>query len=107
MIAIQSCAGGSMAKKKSQSASAERKTQRETLDVLRLELADLHQISLVVMADAGILPPLYGGEHLGADREVIALWGGDDEEPELGALLLRVTPGVEPNLDLEAMRDEL
>ncbi len=96
-----------MAKKKSRSANSDRKTQRETLDVLRSELTDLHHISLVAMADQGILPPLYGGEHLGEDREVIALWGAEDDDPELGALLLRVLPGVEPNADLEDMRDEL
>jgi hypothetical protein len=96
-----------MAKKKAQSADSERKAQRETLEVLREELADLHEISLVVMAETGILPPLYGGEQLGTDREVIPLWGADEDDPELGALLLRVQPGVEPNTDLEAMRDEL
>src|SRR6185436_3084507 len=41
------------------------------------------------------------------DREVIPLWGVADDKPELGALLLRVVSGVEPNPDLELMRDEL
>jgi hypothetical protein len=95
-----------MTKKKAQSANPERKMQRETLDALRQELSDLHQISLAVLSDRGILPPLYGGEHLDEDREIIPLWGGDDD-PELGALLMRVVPGIEPDADLEDMRDEM
>ncbi len=96
-----------MTKKKSRSVNPERKTQREALDILRQELSDLHQVSLVVMSDRGILPPLYGGEHLGENREAIPLWGMDEDDPELGALLLRVMPGAEPNADLKAMREEL
>jgi hypothetical protein len=96
-----------MAKKKSQSVNTERKTQRETLDILRQELNDLHQRSLVVMSDRGILPPLYGGEHLGTNREIIPLWGMDEEDPELGALLMRIMPGAEPDAELRAMREAL
>jgi hypothetical protein len=98
-----------MAKKRPRksSLSPERQMQREALANLREELTDLHEISLVVMSDQGVLPPLYGGEHLGKDREAIPLWGITDEKPELGALLLRVQPGVEPNLELQTMRDEL
>src|SRR5262249_21767259 len=66
-----------------------------------------HEISLMVMDDLGILPPLYGGEHLGDDREVIPLWGFIEDEPELGALLLRVMPEVEPNPELQDARDEI
>jgi hypothetical protein len=87
-----------------------RKLQREALETLREEVADLHEISLIVMADRGILPPLYGGEYLGDNREVIPLWGWTDEDgddPHLGAVLLRVVPEVEPNDDLRFIRDEL
>ncbi len=84
---------------------------REQLKVIKElhgELTDLHEVSIMVMGDEGILPPLYGGEHLGEDREVISLWGiNDDDEPELGAMLLRVMPTSEPNAELQAMRTEL
>ena len=87
--------------------SPEQKMQRTALTNLREELIDLHEVSLVVMSDQGVLPPLYGGEHLGETREVIPLWGLTDDKPELGALLLRVQPDVEPNPELQAMRVEL
>ncbi len=87
--------------------SPEQKMQRTALTNLREELIDLHEVSLVVMSDQGVLPPLYGGEHLGDNREVIPLWGLTDDKPELGALLLRVQPDVEPNPELQAMRVEL
>jgi hypothetical protein len=99
-----------MAKKRKSrkpSLSPEQQMQRTALRNLREELIDLHEISVMVMSDQGVLPPLYGGEHLGENREVIPLWGITDEKPELGALLLRVQPGVEPNLELQAMRVEL
>jgi hypothetical protein len=87
--------------------SPEIRAQREALASITEELEQLHEISMMVMSDKGILPPLYAGDHLGEDREVIPLWGVADDKPDLGALLLRVLPGVEPNPDLEMMRDEL
>jgi hypothetical protein len=89
------------------SISPEIRAQREALGSITEELEQLHEISIMVMSDKGILPPLYAGDHLGEDREVIPLWGVADDKPELGALLLRVVPNVEPNPDLEMMRDEL
>src|SRR4051794_35324255 len=85
----------------------ERQLQRKLYEDLRGELRDLHELSLLVISDQGVLPPLYGGEHLGEDREVIPLWGGTEEGPELGAVLLRVCDGIEPNLELQALREEL
>jgi len=97
-----------MAKKPRQKTiNPELKAQREALTTLRRELTELHEISLIIMAEKGILPPLYGGEHLGDSREVIPLWGMADDEPELGALLLRLVPGVEPNPDLQSERNDL
>lgn len=88
----------------------QKRLQRETLEMLQEEIDDLHQISLYVMDDRGILPPLYGGTFLGEDREVIPLWGWADnsaELPEIGVLLLRIMEGVEPNPDLDLIREEL
>lgn len=97
-----------MAKKSRQkTVNPEIKAQREALTTLRRELTELHEISLIIMAEKGILPPLYGGEHLGDSREVIPLWGMADDDPELGALLLRLVPGVEPNADLQSERNDL
>lgn len=93
--------------KRRQTLSPEEREQRELLNYLRDELNDLHEISLITLSDEGILPPMYAGEYLGEDREVIPLWGIGDESPELGAMLLRVVKGVEPNSDLDQMRDEL
>jgi hypothetical protein len=95
--------------KKKQAISPEEREQRQALKNLCDELTDLQDISLTIMFEKGILPPLYGGDHLGEDREVIPLWGYkiEDADPELGALLLRVMPGVEPDPDLEMTRDEL
>jgi hypothetical protein len=95
--------------KKKQTISPEEREQRNALKNLRDELTDLGDISLMIMFEKGILPPLYGGDYLGEDHEVIPLWGykAEDSDPELGALLLRVMPGVEPDHDLEMTRDEL
>lgn len=94
--------------KKSRTISPEEREQRKALKNLRDELTDLQDISLMTMFEKGILPPLYGGEYLGEEREVIPLWGykTEDSDAELGALLLRVLPGVEPDPDLEMTRDE-
>ncbi len=97
-----------MAKKPRQKAvNPEVKAQREALTTLRRELTELHEISLIIMAEKGILPPLYGGEYLNDEREVIPLWGMMDDDPELGALLLRLVPDVEPNPDLQIERSDL
>jgi hypothetical protein len=97
-----------MAKKpRKQPINDDRRLQRELFDDLRQELRDLHELSLIVLSDQGVLPPLYGGEHLDIDREVIPLWAVSDDGPELGALLLRVSEGIEPNVELQALREEL
>src|SRR5436190_19440677 len=96
-----------MPKKKRQPLSAEQREQRQMLKVLREELHDLHEISLILMADEGILPPFYAGEHLGEDREIIPLWGMDGEKPELGAVLVRAVDHVEPAVELQQTRAEL
>ena len=94
---------------KRQTPSPEEREQRKALNNLREELTDLHDMSLMIMFEKGILPPLYGGEYLGDDREAIPLWGykTDEADPELGALLLRVVPGVEPDPDLEMTREDM
>src|SRR4051794_13319553 len=102
-----------MPKKKRQRLSTAEREQREAreqlqmLKVLRDELRDLHEISLILMADEGILPPFYAGEHLGEDREIIPLWGLDGEKPELGAILVRAVEHVEPEMELQQTREEL
>ena len=85
----------------------EKKEQRETIDRLCNEIADLHEVSLYVMYEMGILPPLYAGEHLGENREAIALWGVNEESPEIGAMFVRVMPNIEPNEDLQTEREDL
>lgn len=90
--------------------TTDKQRQRELLSSLEQEVLDLHEISLMIMADRGILPPLYGGVHLAEKREAIPLWGwseGGDGLPDLGTMLLRVMPGVEHNAELDAMRTEL
>src|SRR5258708_1173723 len=87
-------------KKRREPISQEERDQREGSKLLGDEVQDLHEISLIIMSDEGILPPLYAGEHLEDDREVIPLWGMNEEAPELGAMLLRIVEDVEPNTDL-------
>src|SRR5438132_1445109 len=94
-------------KKRKRTLTPEQREQRETLSALQSELIDLHEISLLVMADQGVLPPLYGGDYLEEDREVIPLWGMNDDTPELGALILRVMPDVEPDPQLDEAREEI
>lgn len=83
--------------------------QRKSLRMLREMIGEMHDVSLDIMGDLGILPPLYGGEHLGDHAEAIGMWGTvrNSEDPVLVMLLLRVLPGTEPNADLAAMRREL
>jgi hypothetical protein len=90
----------------------ERRLQRETLEVLGLEVFDLHEVSLWVMDQKGILPPLYGGDFLDEDTELIPIWGirnedVGDPQPDIGAVFLRSIPFVEPNLDLQEIRESL
>src|SRR5260221_9559898 len=85
----------------------EKKEQRESIKGLCEEVADLHEYSLFVMYDTGILPPFYAGEHLGEDREAVALWGVNEETPEIGAMFIRVMPDIEPNKRLKEEREEL
>lgn len=90
----------------------ERRLQRDTLDVLDLEVFDLHEVSLWVMDQKGILPPLYGGDFLEEDTELIPIWGIRNEEigdpqPDIGAIFLRSIPLVEPNFDLQEVRESL
>ncbi len=85
-----------------------RAIQRRWLQVMRDEIGYLHELSLMLMTERGILPPLYGGEHLEGDSEVIPLWGATaDEQEELGILLLRTVDGLEPNRSLREARDEV
>lgn len=85
----------------------EKKEQRETADRLCEEVGDLHELSLYVMYEMGILPPLYAGEYLGENREAIALWGVNEESPEIGAMFVRIMPDIEPNEDLQMERENL
>jgi hypothetical protein len=90
----------------------ERRIQRETLDLLDMELFDLHEVSLWVMDQKGILPPLYGGDFLEEDTELFPIWGMRNEDigdpqPDIGAVFLRSVPFVEPNLDLQEIRTSL
>src|SRR5258706_14824038 len=89
--------------------SQEEREQREMLGFLREEVQDLHNISVIEMGNTGVLPPFYAGRHMGEEREVLPLWAIGDvgDDPELGALLLRVSPGVEPNPELEQLRNDL
>jgi hypothetical protein len=88
---------------------AAQKVQQETFAMLQTEVAALHQTSLYVMDQQGYLPPLYGGDYLEDDSELLPIWGTttDDAEAVLGTLMLRVNDGVEMNPDLEAIRLDL
>lgn len=86
------------------------KLQRDSLNMLRDELIGLHLLSLDVMTDRGILPPLYSGEFLEEAREVIPLWGyGEkgDAVPSLGMVLMRLSDDIEPEPDLQELRGDL
>ncbi len=85
-----------------------RAIQKRWLQLLREEVSYLHALSLQLMEERGILPPMYGGDWLDNRREVIPLWGvlADDQE-ELGMLLLRIMDGVEPNKSLRDARAEI
>ncbi len=85
-----------------------RAIQRQWLKILREEIGYLHDISLAIMFEKGILPPLYGGDFVNDHAEVIPLWGetlvGDSD---LSLLLLRVMPDVEPNRGLRELREDV
>lgn len=89
-------------------ANSPRAIQRRWIQVLRDEIEYLHDLSLAVMLEQGILPPLYGGDYLEGAAEAIPLWGmvSEDQE-ELGLLMLRTMPDAEPNRDLRAARDDV
>jgi hypothetical protein len=94
------------AKPRQQQLSDDELEQLDTLDIIRSEIKEFHEIALIEMSNNGVLPPFYAGEYLGENREVIPMWAfGEDNE--LGALLLRVCAGVEPNRDLQDARTEL
>lgn len=86
-----------------------KRIQQETLTLLQTEITALHQTSLYVMDQKGYLPPLYGGDFLEDDSELLPIWGtvADDAEAILGTLMLRINETVEMNPDLEAMRHDL
>ncbi|MEP7290020.1 MAG: hypothetical protein ABI947_30095 [Chloroflexota bacterium] len=86
--------------------SHEEKDQRQLLHHLREEIEELHQIALIEMGNAGVLPPFYAGDYLGEDRELLPIWAVDDS-PELAGLFVRAVEGVEPNLELRVERDDL
>ncbi len=86
------------------------KLQRDSLKLLRDELIEWHYLSIDVMTERGILPPLYGGEYLGDTREIIPLWGFENEtdlDPSLSIVLLRVVNNNEPCAELREMREDL
>ncbi|MCC7209263.1 MAG: hypothetical protein IT323_18265 [Anaerolineae bacterium] len=86
-------------------------TQRSARRALRDELAALHQLSLEVMHERGILPPLYGGAHLGPQSEcrVIGLDrdGSGPGEPQRFLGLALQPANAEPNAELAIARDLL
>ncbi len=85
------------------------KAQRASFRMLRDELIDLHLLSVEYLYLRGVLPPIYGGEHLGDLREAIPLWGYNDENdtPALSIMLMRLVPEAEPNADLRQLREVL
>ncbi len=89
-------------------ADSPRAIQREWIQELREEIGYLHELSLSLMAEQGILPPFYGGDFLEEDMETIVLWGElDNNEQEIGLLMLRVAEDVEPNRELRIARDDV
>jgi len=90
--------------------SPEVRKQRSTFEFFKDELLDFHLTSLEVMTERGILPPLYGGEHLGESREAIPLWGFDQESevpPQLVMIMLRTVNDNEPCFELRIAREDL
>lgn len=82
-------------------------TQRSARRALRDELLELHQLSLEVMREQGIGPPLYGGVHLGPQNESIMIrLDGRDSAGQRTFLGLALQPAnAEPNPDLAVARD--
>ncbi len=88
--------------------ASERAVQREWLGLLRQEVDYLDELSVMIMAERGILPPFYGGAELADQNEVIPLWGVDERgEEDLGLVFLRSLPDVEMTASLREARDEL
>jgi hypothetical protein len=82
-------------------------TRRSARRALHDELLGLHQLSLEVMHERGILPPLYGGTHLGQHNEcrVVRLNAPHPGE-KLAVMGLVLQPAnAEPNPDLAVARD--
>jgi hypothetical protein len=82
-------------------------TQRSARRALRDELTELHQLSLEVMRERGVLPPLYGGRHLGLQQEasIVGLDGARAGEAHRFLGLALQPANAEPNADLALARD--
>jgi hypothetical protein len=85
------------------------KTQRSWVNGVKKELKSLHETSLVLMKQHGVLPPFYGNiGHDGAYSEILPIWNIKDNTPdELALLLFRASLVDDINPELEDARLEV
>lgn len=81
---------------------------RQWRNFMTAQIMILHEESLLLMLERGILPPFYGNGAEVDENEVFPVWGSDEQgNDEIALLFLRITDFAEPNDELDEARREM